>query len=829
MKTTIVKNRREQGNFLVMALIITAIAGFVLASFLTLAATQSRSITRSQIWNASIPVTEAGIEEALTHLNDNCVSNDITGRSPNWTADGWTSSGGTYSKTTYLPDGSYYAVTILTDLPNTWAHPAILSTGNVPAPTVVMPVDTMFAVVGDATPDPTYNNESTRLSLARKVKVIANLDAIFARGMVAKEWIDLHGNNVSSDSFDSSNPAFSNNGQYDPNPLRTRDNGDIASNSSLTNSISGGNANIAGHVSTGPNGSVAIGANGTVGDKAWVAANMHGIQPGHIADDMNVNFPDVKIPFTGGDIPVGGPLTITNGQVTASNTVTHGPFVSYPVDATGPVTTNTTTVTQDSYPAAGTYQGFPITNTVSTTTAAYPSSGTYVGAVATNHQSATSATYPTAGTYVGTPGTNSVPTISSNYPSAGTYVGTVSTNTAPLTSSTIPSSGAVLSGTITTNCVSTTTATLPASGYIGAVTTNTTATTSSSSPSAGTYLGSITPVTTATTSSSYPSEGTYVGSVTPITTLTTSSSAPAAGTYVGTVTTLCSQTLSSDKNFPAAGTYCGTPYQTGNSQNNNSAWNWYKITGYSYNKITGYSYDKITGYSYNQISSYTYCLINSYTYTGLTGYSYALITGYTYEQITGYTYSLITGYTFARIDSYTWYNTVFTTNVVTITYDIVLDTGKYKVDNLNGNVLVRGQATLLADNVQITGNNGITINAGAVLKMYVTGASSKIAGNGVINKAGYATNFFYYGLPSNTTLDLSGNGLFIGVVYAPEADYALNGGGHDTTDFIGASVSRTVRMNGHFNFHYDESLGRFGPSRGYLVQSWNEIPLSQNQ
>jgi hypothetical protein len=30
-------------------------------------------------------------------------------------------------------------------------------------------------------------------------------------------------------------------------------------------------------------------------------------------------------------------------------------------------------------------------------------------------------------------------------------------------------------------------------------------------------------------------------------------------------------------------------------------------------------------------------------------------------------------------------------------------------------------------------------------------------------------------------------------------------------------------MNGHFNFHYDENLGRSGPLRGFIATSWDEI------
>jgi hypothetical protein len=54
-------------------------------------------------------------------------------------------------------------------------------------------------------------------------------------------------------------------------------------------------------------------------------------------------------------------------------------------------------------------------------------------------------------------------------------------------------------------------------------------------------------------------------------------------------------------------------------------------------------------------------------------------------------------------------------------------------------------------------------------------------------------------------------------------DFDLNGSGATQTDFIGASVSKTVSMNGHFNFHYDEALKKLGPPRGFIVTSWDEM------
>ena len=91
------------------------------------------------------------------------------------------------------------------------------------------------------------------------------------------------------------------------------------------------------------------------------------------------------------------------------------------------------------------------------------------------------------------------------------------------------------------------------------------------------------------------------------------------------------------------------------------------------------------------------------------------------------------------------------------------------------------------------------------------------------NIEGNAISFVYYGLKSNTSLKFSGNAAFTGVIYAPYADFTLGGGGNDTYDFVGASVSKTATLNGHFNFHYDESLAARFPIKRYVVYSWNEL------
>jgi hypothetical protein len=168
-------------------------------------------------------------------------------------------------------------------------------------------------------------------------------------------------------------------------------------------------------------------------------------------------------------------------------------------------------------------------------------------------------------------------------------------------------------------------------------------------------------------------------------------------------------------------------------------------------------------------------------------------------------------------------NLVRTTN----TYDYVLRTGNYQMDSLSmasaESMLVIGDAVLyVPGNISMTGNSQITIIPGASLKLYA-GGDTKLAGNGISNEGGDANKFSYYGLPGNTSLAVSGNASFTGTIYAPNADFSLNGSGNTEYDFVGASVTKSVAMHGHFHFHYDEKLGRSGGKTRYSVASWNEL------
>jgi hypothetical protein len=165
----------------------------------------------------------------------------------------------------------------------------------------------------------------------------------------------------------------------------------------------------------------------------------------------------------------------------------------------------------------------------------------------------------------------------------------------------------------------------------------------------------------------------------------------------------------------------------------------------------------------------------------------------------------------------------------------VLGTGKYV---LNGDLslhsgdvmLVTGVAKLFVSggvmmNGSGTSGSKIVITAGSSLEIYVAGASSSFTQVNIDPAGCNASSFQYYGLPSNTSVGWSGNASYAGTIYAPEATFTLSGSGDpkNPTDYQGSCVVNSVKMNGHFKFHYDENLQRIGPWMGYKPVTWREL------
>jgi Putative Ice-binding-like adhesive domain len=141
-------------------------------------------------------------------------------------------------------------------------------------------------------------------------------------------------------------------------------------------------------------------------------------------------------------------------------------------------------------------------------------------------------------------------------------------------------------------------------------------------------------------------------------------------------------------------------------------------------------------------------------------------------------------------------------------------------------LIVNGNVTIYCTqtgnySVKISGNGYIEIMPGASLTLYAAGDVS-VSGGGVVNDNGLASSLTIYGLPTSTKFSYSGGADFIGVVDAPDADFAFTG----SARAIGAFVANTVTVSGNGGVHWDSSLGSGSGGSGFAVTSWNEMRLN---
>jgi len=275
MKTATCSNRRAQGHTLLVALFTLLIIGVALLTYLQLQTNANQLVVRSQVWNACMPVLEAGIEEALEHCSYN---------PSNLMSSGWTLIGNRCYRTNTVGEG-YCVVNISTNAPFD-----IISIGSWPMP-----------------------GSSTYVS--RTVRVTTTPVPVYKLAMQSKTQIHMNGNKVRVDSYDSRDPLKSTNGRYDP--AKAGDKADVASMSGQPGPFDLGNGDIWGHVIVGPGGVANTGPNGRIGSVAWQSSGK-GVEPGWIRTDLNTSIPDVSAPFS---TATASPMPGTNVDVVVYNTV----------------------------------------------------------------------------------------------------------------------------------------------------------------------------------------------------------------------------------------------------------------------------------------------------------------------------------------------------------------------------------------------------------------------------------------------------------------------------------------------------------------------------
>ncbi|MBI1176223.1 hypothetical protein GC207_02150 [bacterium] len=268
MKTSLFKRTRNRASALMVVMVVMPILiGLVVAGLIC--ARQGNLISmRAQAWNAAIPVAEAGIEDALTHLNVHGLTN--------LNCDGWQLLNGTtayYSKRTI---GDHVYLTIISNF-----------VAGLPANTPIIESRGYTHIGG-----------SKGANLARGVRVTTVLK-LPMRGLVTRGQVEIQDTKI--DSFDSSDPNHSTNGMY--NPATALPNSFVGTNSRNRGDLHiHQTAQITGSVATGASGVFAIESPARAGDAAFVAssANNGKIQAGTLSTGLNVPFPNVPAPSTAG-------------------------------------------------------------------------------------------------------------------------------------------------------------------------------------------------------------------------------------------------------------------------------------------------------------------------------------------------------------------------------------------------------------------------------------------------------------------------------------------------------------------------------------------------
>ncbi len=156
--------------------------------------------------------------------------------------------------------------------------------------------------------------------------------------------------------------------------------------------------------------------------------------------------------------------------------------------------------------------------------------------------------------------------------------------------------------------------------------------------------------------------------------------------------------------------------------------------------------------------------------------------------------------------------------------NVILASGNYTSVGISSTLTV---STNVVATVLVNGNISadILLEPGARLTVFMHGDTLSLSGDGAINQGtnSNAINLLIYGTKRFTSFKLSGNSRFKGMLYAPQAVFSCGGGGNDVVDYSGAAIVGQAGMNGHFNFHYDENVGRNGPRGPLVIIGWREL------
>ena len=138
-----------------------------------------------------------------------------------------------------------------------------------------------------------------------------------------------------------------------------------------------------------------------------------------------------------------------------------------------------------------------------------------------------------------------------------------------------------------------------------------------------------------------------------------------------------------------------------------------------------------------------------------------------------------------------------------------------------GNV---GVVVSYTGDVGVDGNGEIELMPNVHAKIFVEG-NIAINGNGFVNDNSRPPYLEILGVHpadgTSRTAQITGNGSFVGALYAPDMDVTLSNGGTNGT-YNGGIIAKTITMNNHTSVHYDEALMDAPFITDYKIASWFE-------
>jgi Tfp pilus assembly protein PilX len=277
MKTRPSPFASERGSLLIVAMILSAVIGISIASYIRLGVQSQKISNRALYNNAAINLAERGMEEAMYSINQmvNNGSYDWSG----WTNDGTASDSSAWRKWTgYTFDQNATGI----------VRVYIYNYRGVVAPRLVA---RSTVTLGGQTSAP----------IEKWIEVSLSKTSKFANGLVAKNNIRFSGGNVVVDSWFSD--PDNDNDPADAVPYSDgvkRDNGSVGSISIAPDSVDPGNGSIYGYAATGGSG-ITVGPQGRVGPFGTADGD---IADGHTSTDFSASFDAVTPPSTHSYTPI---------------------------------------------------------------------------------------------------------------------------------------------------------------------------------------------------------------------------------------------------------------------------------------------------------------------------------------------------------------------------------------------------------------------------------------------------------------------------------------------------------------------------------------------